>query len=121
MGPLVPHYTALLYSPITQCPLYSPITQFPLYSPITNNNPLQNNNTLQNSNTLQNNNTFSTVNKTKQYQTTNTKKYFSPFQSNREKSTTMRYQYQKQLPTVPKSYIPEQPPIKPVQKSTPKK
>ena len=33
----------------------------------------------------------------------------------------MRYQYQKQLPTVPKPYIPEQPPIEPVQKVTPKK
>ena len=33
----------------------------------------------------------------------------------------MRYQYQKQLPTVPKPYIPEQPPIEPVQKATPKK
>jgi hypothetical protein len=35
--------------------------------------------------------------------------------------TTMRYQHQKQLPTVPKPYIPEQPPIEPVQKVTPKK
>ena len=32
-----------------------------------------------------------------------------------------QYQYQKQLPTVPKPYIPEQPLIEPVQKVTPKK
>ena len=66
------------------------------------------------------NNTFSTV-KPNQTKPNQTKNIFSPFQSNGEKSTTMRYQHQKQLPTVHKPYIPKPPPKEATKTKTKKK